>query len=189
LPEPNAPSLSVHEARYWADICARDDALRRILNSRGIADCPDIQGYFAYLTEIKDALGNVNNSIGFVATLLAKDYLVGRFGALEFDAAAKAQGAPGPDIELKTADGKLVRCEIKTTKPYQPGFGANQKKEILKDLKKLTECVANFRFMMVTNQDAFLTLCKPSYAATMKSVEIVNLLTKESYTHGKSNSF
>ena len=55
---------------------------------------------FAYLTMFKDELGNINNDVSFLATLLAKAYLVKNLGIVPFDAAAKAQGAPGGPEEL-----------------------------------------------------------------------------------------
>lgn len=114
--------------------------------------------------------------------MLAKDYLARRF-QIGFDAAGKAQGAPGTDIEVRTSDGKLIICELKNTKPYQPGFGAAQKKEIWKDLRSLREKSADYKFMMVTDPETFSTLCSTVYAVRMESVEVVNLLTGETFRH------
>jgi hypothetical protein len=175
--------LTAAETAYCASIKDRDTELRGFLSVQSLADLPDPRTWLLYLTQIKDILGNTSNSIGFLATLLAKDYLARRFSVVGFDAAAKAQGAPGPDIEVRTSDGKLVRCELKTTRPYQPGFGANQKKEILKDLKKLVECSADYKLMLVTDDQSYTTLCGTNYAAFAPSVEIVNLLTEHSYRH------
>ena len=76
---------------------------------------------FSYLTGIKAALGNLSNDLGFVATLLVKHYLE-HFAIIDFDAAAKAQGAAGVDIEAATADGRTIAGELKTTTPYQPSI-------------------------------------------------------------------
>jgi hypothetical protein len=53
-------------------------------------------------------LGNLNNNVGFVATLLVKAYTERRFAITDFDAGAKAQGAAGIDIVAKTGDGKMI---------------------------------------------------------------------------------
>jgi hypothetical protein len=121
--------------------------------------------------------------LGFLATFLAKDYLAARFALVDFDVAEKAQGAPGADIEARTQTGETIRCEIKTTRPYQPGFGAQQKKTIKADLRKLMGCDATHRFMMVTDMGAFHTLCKPYYAPLAQRIDVVNLLTGENYRH------
>jgi hypothetical protein len=76
----------------------------------------DATHWLRYLLGIKHSLGNLNNDIGFVATLLAKEYLNRRFGIADFDAAGKAQGAFGIDIAARTADGRTVVGELKTTK-------------------------------------------------------------------------
>ena len=53
-------------------------------------------------------MGNLNNNVGFVATLLVKAYTERRFAITDFDAGAKAQGAAGIDIVAKTGDGKMI---------------------------------------------------------------------------------
>ena len=62
-----------------------------------------------------------------------------------FDADAKAQGAPGIDIEFRTQDGRRIAAEIKTTFPYQPGFGAKQREMISKDIEKLKKSNADVK--------------------------------------------
>jgi hypothetical protein len=44
--------------------------------------------------------------MSFLATLLAREYLNERFVLGDFDAAAKAQGASGPDVEARTTGEK-----------------------------------------------------------------------------------
>ncbi len=176
-------ALSKGELAYCNEIRARDGTLRSFFSNHSLADPPDPTAWFEYLTATKDILGNINNSIGFIATLLAKAYLARRFGLRDFDAAKKAQGAPGPDIAVITSSQQTIRCEIKTTRPVQPGFGANQKSEIKKDLKKLSEAIADHKIMLVTNADAYKALCKPYYASLAQEIEIVNLLTGETFRH------
>jgi hypothetical protein len=133
--------------------------------------------WLTYLNGVKDALGNLSNDISFVATLLIKDYLRARFDISDFDAGGKAQGAAGLDIAARTPRGRTIVGELKTTKPYQPGFGAQQLSQILKDLNRLEGTAADHRIMFVTNDEAFRTLCGKRFAARAPGVEIVNLVT------------
>jgi hypothetical protein len=181
-----AGEMTEKEKKYCAQIHEKNQRLRMFLNDNALSE-PKSSKWFDFVTQIKNILGNINNDLGFLATLLAKDYLLKRFGVNSFDAAVKAQGAPGPDIEVTTSKGEVIRCELKTTHPYQPGFGAAQKTEILKDLRKLSACSATYKFMMVTDTDAFIALCKKSYASLAQGIEIVNLLTGESFGHQPNN--
>jgi hypothetical protein len=175
--------MTRNEARYCDQIREKDEALRRFLASQSLGDPSDIRSWFEYLTSVKDILGNINNSIGFLATLLAKARLSEQFDLEDFDAAEKAQGAPGPDILARTKDGKTVLCEIKTTKPYQPGFGAQQKAKIKEDLQKLARASADHKLMFVTDADAFKTLCRTYWAPLAQGVDIVDLKTGETFRH------
>jgi hypothetical protein len=165
--------LTAAEVRYCDAIRAKDSALRILLDTRR----PDGEPVhlLEYLTALKNTLGNINNDISFVASLLVKPFLRERFG-VEFDAASKPQGAKGIDICCVTADGARIVGEIKTTKPYQPGFGAAQKKEILKDLLRLVSTPAEHRFMFVTDAESYRTLCGKAFASSAPGVEIVDLV-------------
>ncbi len=132
--------------------------------------------------------GNINNDVGFLATLLVKRFLAGRFGITDFDAAEKPQGASGIDIEAQTSDGRKIVGELKTTKPYQPGFGAQQRSMILKDLARLATSPADYRFMFVTDPDAYATLCKPSWVTRSPGVEIVDLVANRTFLCPSSDS-
>ncbi len=80
-----------------------------------------------YLHSIKSIQGNFNNDIGFVSTLLAKQYLEKTYDLQGFNAADKPQGAPGLDIDVKLQDGRHLVAEIKTTSPYKSNdLGAQQ---------------------------------------------------------------
>lgn len=173
--------MTPQEQRYWDEIRSKDRSLRAFLADGSLADHRDPASWFEYLTTIRDILGNTSNSLSFVATLLVKDYLAQRFGALDFDAASKPQGAPGIDVEITTPDGLKIVAEIKTTKPYQPGFGAAQKLNIKKDLERLATTDADHRIMFVTDTDAFHTLCGSRYNERYPNVEIVNALTGEAF--------
>jgi hypothetical protein len=131
--------LTEAELRYCLNIASKDSALRGLLDARQPGAEP--AGMFDYLVAVKNILGNLNNDISFVASLLVKPFLRQRFG-IEFDAALKPQGAPGMDVDCTLQDGTRIVGELKTTKPYQPGFGAAQKREITKDLLRLAGTVA-----------------------------------------------
>lgn len=176
----NEPDLTPQEQRYWDEIRSKDRQLRAFLTASALADERNPAAWFAYLTAIRDILGNTSNSLSYVATLLVKDYLADRFGVADFDAASKPQGAPGIDVEVVTPAGLRIVAELKTTKPYQPGFGAAQKTNIKKDLERLAATDADHRIMFVTDPEAYRTLCGPNYRDRYPAVEIVNALTGDS---------
>jgi hypothetical protein len=140
----------------------------------------DPAAMFNYLVAVKNTIGNLNNDISFLATLLVKPFMRKRFG-IEFDAALKPQGAPGLDLDCTLSDGTRVVGELKTTKPYQPGFGAAQKREITKDLARLASAEAAHRFMFVTDAESFRTICRPSFSCLAPGVEVVDLVTGETF--------
>jgi hypothetical protein len=174
-------SLTEAESRSCEGIRRKDKALRTFLGGNSLPEIVDGRSWLIYLTGIKSALGNLNNDIGFAATLLVKAYLRDRFGVTDFDAAGKMQGAAGVDVEARAADGRRIVGEIKTTKPYQPGFGAAQRTQMLKDLHRLAASAADHRFMFVVDVEAFVALCKPALAGHAPGVEIVDLLTGHTF--------
>lgn len=174
-------SLTAAEVRFCDLIREKDQALRHYLDGNSLPDRIDPRDWLAYLTGIKSALGNTNNDLSFIAALLVKRYLEERFGIADFDAAGKPQGASGVDIDARTDNGLTIIGELKTTKPYQPGFGAAQRAAIIKDLTRLTASTANHRFMFVVDPDAFSALCKPARASRAPGVEIVDLVTGRTF--------
>ena len=172
-----------HEAVYLEQIADKDVAFRGFLRRHSVSEDASLEERFEYLTNLKEIIGNFHNDVSFLATLMAKRFLERKFGPIYLDAGEKPQGAPGPDIGIQLADGRLIHCEIKTTKPYQPGFGAQQKAMIKKDLAKLIDSNTDLKFMMVTDQNAFETLCGPSYLNLAKGIVIVNLLNGETFSH------
>jgi hypothetical protein len=180
--EVDIPELSALETQYWATIQSKDKELRAFLSGSSLVARRDPAAWFLYLSSIRDILGNLSNSLSYVSTLLVKDYLVRRFGPFEFDAAFKPQGARGIDVEVVTPGGVVIAAEIKTTKPYQPGFGAAQKTAIVKDLERLAGVTADHRIMFVTDDEAFRTLCSQRYRNRFPNVEVVNAMTGASST-------
>ena len=169
------------EQHFCVTIKDKDRTLRGFLGANTLPERIDARAWLTYLTGIKSALGNLSNDLGFVATLLVKHYLQERFGVSNFDAAGKPQGASGIDIDARTSDGRSIVGELKTTKPYQPGFGAAQRTAMLKDLARLSTSAADYRFMFVTNPDAFSALCKPTFARRAPGIEIVDLVTGRTF--------
>ena len=164
------------ESRFCNSILEKQNALRLFLAENELRTDIDPVAWFHLLNDIKGILGNLNNDIAFIATLLIKSYLKEKFSIIDFDAGGKAQGAPGIDIEAKTADGKIIVGELKTTKPYQPGFGAAQKTSILKDMNRLASTQADVRLMFVTDADAYQALTTSRFKQEFPSVEVVNLV-------------
>jgi hypothetical protein len=93
--------------------------------------------------------------------------------------ARSCKGHPGIDIEATADDGTTIAGELKTNKPVQPGFGAQQRTMILKDLARLSMSSADYRFMFVTDPETDRTLSGRTFAARAPGVELVNLVTGE----------
>jgi hypothetical protein len=182
IPKPQiGGELTSGEEQFVASIRAKDIALREFLSTRSFERSYNPSQWLDYLCGIKNALGNINNVVSFVATILIKEFLERRFAIRDFDAASKAQGASGLDIEAKSQDGKVIIGELKTTKPYQPGFGAAQRLSILKDLRRLASTAADHRFMFVIDADAFQALQGKTLASQAAGVEIVDLVTGKTF--------
>ena len=147
--------LSDIEHGYSASIHSKLRELRKFLTENALDPAAHPADTYLFLSNLKAILGNASNDLSFVATLMAKEYLSEHFDVSAFDAAAKAQGAPGIDIEFRTDDGKRIAAEIKTTFPYQPRFGAKQREMISKDIAKLKGSNADIKFLFLTEQRSF----------------------------------
>lgn len=172
--------LTSNELMYLASIVAKDRKLREMLASSSVSQDSNAIELFTHVYGVKSILGNLHNDASFLATLLAKSYLLDRFGPLHFDAAGKAQGASGPDIQVTSANGIKIEAEIKTTVPYQPGFGAAQKREILKDLERLARSNADVKMLFITNDTSMKSLKARTFDAYRSEVEFINLCAEHS---------
>jgi hypothetical protein len=107
---------------------------------------------------------------------MAKRYLTLHEGpSCCFDAAAKAEGAPGLDIDLFTSDRRRIIDEIKTTEPYLLNdFGAQQKQRFRDDFEKLNKTQADVKYLFVTEVRTHQILLK-KYASEIPGVRIVLL--------------
>jgi len=156
------------------EILTRLALLQRILNATP-AESEEPLALYQFLSRIKSAQGNISNDLSFVACLLAKRYLTTKHDVVGFDAAAKAQGAPGLDIDLKTTAGKRIIAEIKTTDPYLLNdFGSNQRTKFREDFLKLNKTPANFKYLFVTEQRTY-DILQRKYAGEIPNVRIVLL--------------
>lgn len=155
-----AMKLSDLEREYSTTIHTKLRELRDFFSEAPLdPEAHPIEAY-RFLSRLKGVLGNLNNDISYVATLMAKEYLSQHFDISSFDAAAKPQGAAGIDVEFRTPDGRRIAAEIKTTFPYQPGFGAQQRATISKDIEKLKKSDADAKFLFVTEQLTFESVKK-----------------------------
>ena len=141
----------------------------------------DFRKWHDFLAELRKLQGNVSNDLGFFATLIAKEFLKHRHG-VEFDAAAKAQGAPGIDIDTRTRDGERVIAEIKTTVPYMgTDLGAQQAASIKRDIVKLSSAAADHKYLFVTDGSAFNVLKTRKYLASSVGIRLVLLTTGDEH--------
>lgn len=167
------------EQDYLQKIAKRLNQLRDFLDSADFEQDMHIGKWFECLSQVKAIQGNVNNNISFIACLMAKNYLAQRFDIKEFDISIKPQGAPGLDIDLKTADDERIIGEIKTTVPYSGAkndLGAKQKETFQHDFNKLNTTPANHKFFFVTDRATFEVMQR-RYASQIPGVNIVLLVT------------
>jgi hypothetical protein len=108
---------------------------------------------------------------------MAKNYLAQRFDIKEFDISIKPQGAPGLDIDLKTANDERIIGEIKTTVPYsgaKSDLGAKQKETFKHDFDKLNTTAAHHKFFFVTDRATF-EVVQRRYIEQIPGVKVVLL--------------
>ena len=171
------------EEAYGDRILGKLTELRECLCAQSLDTDANPAEWYEYLNQVKRILGNLNQDISFVATLLAKSFLLERFGENGFDAAEKPQGAPGLDVDV-TVSSKRIVGEIKTTIPYNgPDFGAQQKKSFERDIVKLAEAEADHKFMFVTEPATFDILRRPSYRSKLQDVTVVQLVSGDEFRH------
>jgi hypothetical protein len=175
---------SAEETRFTA-IHSKAVALQTVMAILPSTALSDTLSWFEYLIGVKKVVGNHHNDLSFLAKLITKEYLVHRFDLAPFDAAEKPEGANGLDLDLRTRDGKRIICEIKTTQPCQPGFGANQHNEIKSNLQRLSATNAAFKLMLVSDAGTFEYPQRPRYSG-FSGVEVVNLLTRQRFLLGAS---
>ena len=173
--------LTAGELRYCRDIFNRVSRIREFLSCNELPDPPDPAEWHRFIAALRLIQGNLSNDGSFVATLLAKDFLATRH-KVSFDAAEKPQGAPGIDISVTAPDSSRIVAEIKTTVPYAGSdFGAQQAASFKKDFAKLVASDADYKYLLVTDPNAYAVLKKPKYTRQMPGVVIVHLETGDQY--------
>ncbi len=138
-------------------------------------DSSEYSRVFGILREVKALLGNLNNDISFAASVLAKEFLTDRHDLRNLDVSLKPQGAPGLDIDERTAQGERVVAELKTTTPYgATDLGAQQKATFEKDFTKLARAEAEHKYFFVTDRRTFDIVLK-RYSVRLGGVTLVLL--------------
>src|SRR5260370_22944587 len=129
------PNLTPGEDKLLATIAEKLHNRREFLNKFDLPHDPSrLDGWYYFLNATKAILGNFNNDLSFVATLLAKLYLENRFPGLGFDASSKSQSSPGLDIDVRIPDGNRHSGEGNTGDPYhQENLSVNQRATFLQD--------------------------------------------------------
>ena len=164
-------------------ITNRVQQLRQVLTKQQIPEGEDVLSWYQFLAEVKKVQGNLNNDLSFVATLMVKQFLDRNFEITSFDAAKKAQGAPGLDIDVYTKDNVRIVGEIKTTYPYgENDLGANQQKSFKQDFSKLHTAQADFKFFFLTEKRTFDLMKMEKYKCQISGVQVVLLTTEEQFT-------
>jgi hypothetical protein len=173
------------EQNALAGIAARTSRLADYLaRTRTPSQDSPIGDWLSFLSGMKAIVGNSDNDVSLVATILARDWLCAQLPMRWFDAVAKAQNAPGLDVDEQTASGERVVGELKTTEPYKvTDFGSAQIDSIRKDFVKLNAAEAAHRFFFVTTRRAFDILSR-KYSSEIPQVTIVLLPSGETHRHG-----
>jgi len=168
--------LTPKERNYTVEMERRLLQLRSFLAERPLPALEDASAWYHYLAALKEIQGNPNNDVSFAATLMAKAFLQANFQAMSLDAADKAQGAPGLDIDLRLPDGRRLVAEIKTTVPYKPDdLGAQQKSTFDKDFAKLAAAKADVKIFFLTECRTFELMRQAKYRSKLAGVTVVLL--------------
>jgi hypothetical protein len=150
--------------------------LRTFLAERPLPVPEDAPAWYDYLAALKEIQGNAHNDVSFAATLMAKIHLQAKFHSALFDAAEKAQGAPGLDIDPRLPVRRRLVAEIKTTLPYNPDdLGAQQKATFERDFSKLRSAKADVKIFFLTERRTFELMRKAKYRSRLAGVTVVLL--------------
>lgn len=150
--------------------------LRALKNTENVYDAFDAYKNF------KDAIGNYNSDMAYISCLMAKKWLIKRFGnhvSDSLDVSQKSQSAKGFDIELRECD---IVGEIKNTVPCKKkddGFGAQQIASIKRDLEKLRNSGVKNKFFFVTDKKCFDNLKDEKFKQKLKGIELVPLFNEK----------
>lgn len=175
--------LSPAERDYVEEMTRRLAQMRSFLAERPIPTPEEASAWYQYLASLKNIQGNANNDVSFAATLMAKTYLRAKFQCHSFDAAEKAQGAPGLDIDIWLPDKRRLVAEIKTTVPYKSNdLGAQQKAMFEKDFLKLASTKAAVKLFFLTERRTFDLMRASKYRSKLAGIRVVLLPQGEEIT-------
>lgn len=149
--------------------------LRALKNTENVYDAFDAYRNF------KDAIGNYNSDMAYISCLMAKKWLIKRFGnhvSDSLDVSKKSQSAKGFDIEIEEYD---IVGEIKNTVPCKKdgSFGAQQLASIDSDLQKLRNSGVKNKFFFVTDKKCFDNLKDEKFKQKLKGIELVPLFNEK----------
>ncbi|MBQ3840460.1 MAG: hypothetical protein II819_11105 [Fibrobacter sp.] len=149
--------------------------LRALKNTENVYDAFDAYKNF------KDAIGNYNSDMAYISCLMAKKWLIKRFGnhvSDSLDVSKKSQSAKGFDIEIEEYD---IVGEIKNTVPCKKdgSFGAQQLASIDSDLQKLRNSGVKNKFFFVTDKKCFDNLKDEKFKQKLKGIELVPLFNEK----------
>ncbi len=168
-------SLTPGEKQHLDGIWSKIERLRDYLATRSARRPADDGEWYERLVGAKRILGNYDNDVSFVGTLMAKRFLHQRHPSLILDVSLKPQGASGLDIDAVTPEGERVIAEIKTTIPYgDADLGAQQRSMFYNDFEKLAATEALFKYFIVTEVKAF-DVVKRRYLPRLRDVTVALL--------------
>lgn len=179
---PVAGDLAAAERAGLLEIAKGIAELRTYLASHPDPSPTDVRKWFEFVGGIRAIQGNVSNDASLLASILAREYLVTQANATAYDAAAKAQGAAGLDIDERTSDGRRIVGEIKTTVSHHANdLGAEQRKNFFKDFAKLTMAQAHAKYFFLTDRRTF-EIVRKRYSGHLPGVTVVLLPDGEAFT-------
>ena len=92
-------------------------SMDKLAGLRALKSTENVYDAFDAYKNFKDAIGNYNSDMAYISCLMAKKWLIKRFGnhvSDSLDVSQKSQSAKGFDIELRECD---IVGEIKNTVP------------------------------------------------------------------------
>ena len=143
--------------------------LQDYINQKNFNITPkNINNLYEKYENVKKVLGNFDNDVGCIATIMVKFWLKDNGCDTEEFNCFESQNANGFDVDKVSKNGEPVIGELKTTIPVEKDgtkLGANQRKSIKNDLIHLEDgCKtkenshrenSKDRYMFVTNKNTF----------------------------------
>ena len=168
-------NMSEGEKKQLNEALLKMYKLKDYFNTENIDKLDKIENIYNFFVNFKKIQGNINNSISYIACLLAKEYLLKKHNLVKMDMSIKPQGANGLDIDENLENGKRIIGEIKTIYPLcKNDFGSAQRKSFRNDFKKLNNTNADYKYLFVTEKESY-ELLNSKYKTEIKDVFIVKI--------------